>query len=229
VERFKFLINAELWLCFILLGIVFFINAFSEGFWPLSFTLWMLPFDEDISSFSYWLKSYGLGELFTAIVLMFNVLIAYSFSSWFLKKIKISNDDSYLNFIRIYFFILLETLPLFFLFALIIQIYGFSKLKLISISLGIVSFVLIIIFLIFTNKRLLHTNNHLSDKKKLGWYWWLFCFFSTHFCFPWVIGLIIIFAPSDHILGIPILKIIILSISILLISSGIYLRIKKLL
>jgi len=112
--KFKFLISGELWVCCILLGIVFFINAFSEGFWPLSFTLCMLLFDEDVLSFSYWLKSYGLRELYTLLVLILDILIAYSFASWFLRKIKISKDDSYLDFTRICFFILLQTLPVFF-------------------------------------------------------------------------------------------------------------------
>jgi len=127
------------------------------------------------------------------------------------------------------FFYFITNPTSFFLFALIIQIYVFSNLKLISIGLGLVSLLLIFIFLFVINKKLLGNNSYLSDdnKKRLGWRWWLFCFFSTHFCFPWVIGLIMIFSPTDEISGIPVLKIILLSISILLINVGLSLRLKK--
>jgi len=233
MKGLNFFLNLNLEMGLIFLGILFLMNSFGQGFLPISDNLWGILFDDSHSLCDFLTYDWDR-ELYNFIKLIITLSLAHSLTSWLVTKTNSQANRFFVVFSVSYFFIILQTLPLFAGFAFLIQEDIIKKDSLLIIfSVTIIYFSLLVFFIHGSKKKLAP---RLTKKEiKIEWYWWLISFFFIPFAVGWFMWIpCIFFGYGKFPLGVHPVRLTLIFIFLILFFTGLimifykfYLKLKK--
>jgi len=225
--------NLSLGMSLIFLSVLFLLNSFGQGFTPIIFDkIWRMLVDDLYSLHKFFVEDWDR-ELYNLVKLFITLSLASSLTSWLVHKTNLQANRSFIVFSISYFFILLQTLPLFMLFAWVTQEPIIEHHGSLAIFFGTILYLTLLTFFIYIiKKKLVTQSNKMSRiKTKIEWYWWLILFIFIPFAFGWIM---LILGKFFYYVGYPLglhpintISLILSFIGLITLFFKLYLKLKK--